>query len=110
MNGILSYSLNYSNSKKLLKKPVVKELTIPTTGWIDNRENSSYKKIVLPLDGVNSSSIINCSVLLDYNDIALECGLALINESGDNTITFFATNIPSSDIKVSYYILEGADK
>lgn len=83
-----------------------KQLTIPTIGWTTEANGPYKQKLVLPVEGITASSIVNITINLVSEEVAQDCGLASTNESGDGTITFYAESVPSQEIQVTYYVLE----
>lgn len=94
-------------SDTTIQKPKQKQLTIPNTGWTAETNGPYTQKLVLSVEGITSSSIVNITINLASEEVAQDCGLASINESGEGTITFYAESVPSAAIQATYYILEG---
>lgn len=94
-------------SDTTIQKLVQKSLTIPVTGWTEETNGPYTQKLVLNVEGITSSSIINVTINLASEEVAQDCGLASVNESGEGTITFFAESVPSLEIQATYYVLEG---
>ena len=93
--------------EKKVRMPTQKYLTIPTSGWTAETNGAYTQKLVLPVEGITSSSIVNITINLVSEEVAQDCGLASINESGEGTITFYAESVPSATIQATYYVLEG---
>lgn len=85
--------------------PIQKNLIIPNTGWTDEINGSYTKKLVLEIDEINTNMAVNITIALDSEEIAQECGLAAINESGAGTLTFYAESVPTDNINAKYYIV-----
>lgn len=88
-------------------KIIPKSLTIPNTGWIAEVNGPYTQKLILSVEGITPSSIVNVTIALASEEVAQDCGLATTNESGEGTITFYAESVPSAAIQATYYILEG---
>ena len=88
-------------------KIIQKSLTIPNTGWTAETYGPYTQKLVLPVEGITDSSIVNITINLVSEEVAQDCGLASINESGEGTVTFYAESVPSTAIQATYYVLEG---
>lgn len=96
------------NIKELSEKTIEqKSLTIPNTGWTAETNGPYTQKLVLPVEGITDSSIVNITINLVSEEVAQDCGLASINESGEGTVTFYAESVPSTAIQATYYVLEG---
>lgn len=88
-------------------KIVQKSLTIPNTGWTAETNGPYTQKLVLAVEGITPSSIVNVTIALASEEAAKDCGLASTNESGEGTITFYTESVPSAAIQATYYVLEG---
>ena len=88
-----------------INKPTQKSLTIPNTGWVDEVHGSYLKKLVLAVDGITESMIVNLNIALESDEVAVNCGFASINKSGNGTLTFYAESVPSASINATYYVL-----
>lgn len=86
-----------------------KELTIPIEGWTDAAIGQYAKKVFIPVLDLKITDIIEGEVTLDTEQYAQECKLAYQCECEENSVTFFASAIPTSSIKINYYILQGKD-
>ena len=86
-----------------------KELTIPIEGWTDAAIGQYAKKVSIPVLDLKITDIIEGEVTLDTEQYAQECKLAYQCECEENSVTFFASAIPTSSIKINYYILQGKD-
>ena len=85
---------------------IQKFLTIPNAGWTAEINGPYTQKLVLNVDGITSSSIVNVTINLASEEVAQECGLASVNESGEGTITFYSESVPSAEIQATYYTME----
>ena len=88
-----------------INKPTQKSLTIPNTGWVDEVHGNYLKKLVLSVDGITESMIVNLNIALESDEVAVDCGFASINKSGNGTLTFYAESVPSASINATYYVL-----
>ena len=88
-----------------INKPTQKSLTIPNTGWVDEVHGYYLKKLVLSVAGITESMIVNLSIALESDEVAVDCGFASINESGNGTLTFYAESVPGDNINATYYVL-----
>ena len=93
--------------EEYVEKPIQKSLTIPNTGWITEVNGPYTQKLVLSVEGITASMIVNVTIALVSEEVAQDCGLASTNESGNGTITFFAESVPSQAMQATYYALEG---
>lgn len=89
-----------------IRMPTQKSLTIPNTGWIAETNGSYTQKLILAVEWIKSSSIVNVTINMESEEIAQDCGIASTNESGEGTITFYAESVPSTAIQATYYTLE----
>ena len=87
-------------------KIIQKSLTLPNTGWTAETNGPYSQKLVLNVEGITSSSIVNVTIALASEEVAQDCGLASTNESGEGTITFYAESVPSTAIQATYYTME----
>nr|DAG02157.1 MAG TPA: hypothetical protein [Siphoviridae sp. ctdd214] len=88
-------------------KIIQKSLTIPNTGWTSEVTGSYTQKLVLSVEGITPSSIVNVTIGIESEEVAQDCGLSSTNESGEGTITFYAESVPTTAIQATYYVLEG---
>ena len=88
-------------------KIIQKSLTIPNTDWIAEVNGPYTQKLVLAVEGITVNTIVNVTIALVSEEVAQDCGLASMNESGKGTITFYAESVPSTAIQATYYVLEG---
>ena len=88
-----------------VNKPTQKSLTIPNTGWVNEVHGSYLKKLVLAVDGITKNMIVNLNIALESDEVAVNCGFASINKSGNGTLTFYAESVPSASINATYYVL-----
>ena len=86
-----------------------KELTIPIEGWTDAAIGQYAKKVSVPVTDLKITDIIEGEVTLDTEEFAQECKLAYQCECTENSVTFFSATLPTSPIKINYYILQGKD-
>ena len=93
--------------EEYVEKPVQKSLTIPNTGWRSETNGSYTQKLVLAVEGITVNTIVNVTIALASEEVAQDCGLASMNESGEGTITFYSESVPSAAIQATYYVLEG---
>lgn len=93
-------------SDTTIQKLVQKSLTIPNAGWTEETNGPYTQKLVLAVDGITSSSIVNVTIALASEEVAQDCGLASTNESGEGTITFYAESVPSAAMQATYYTME----
>ena len=84
-------------------------LSLSTTNWTTlSPAMGEYKyKYVYELAGVTDTDVCNGSVSLDSEGYATDCGLAQRCETGANTITFYAKDVPSNTIVIDYNITRG---
>lgn len=94
-------------SEKTIQKPIQKSLTIPTSGWTAETNGPYTQKLVLAVEGITVNTIVNVTIALASEEVAQDCGLASMNESGEGTITFYSESVPSAAIQATYYVLEG---
>ena len=87
-------------------KIIQKSLTLPNTGWTAETNGPYTQKLVLNVEGITTTSIVNVTIALASEEVAQECGLASVNESGEGTITFYAESVPSAAIQSTYYTME----
>lgn len=85
--------------------PIQKDLIIPNTGWIEEVNGSYTKKLVMELEGIKSNMALNVTILIDSEDIAQDCGLATLNETGEGTVMFYAESVPTQAINAKYYVV-----
>lgn len=88
-----------------LRKPIQGSLTIPMVGWIDELNGEYTKKIVVSLTDSQPDKVATIMIDLASEEVAKNCGLASINETGLNSITFYAQKIPTKSIRCHYYLL-----
>ena len=88
-----------------VNKPTQKSLTIPNVGWVDEVHGSYLKKLVLSVEGITENMIVNLNIALESDEVAVNCGFASINESGNGTLTFYAESVPGDNINATYYVL-----
>ena len=88
-----------------INKPTQKSLTIPNVGWVDEVHGNYLKKLVLSIEGITENMIVNLNIALESDEVAVDCGFASINESGNGTLTFYAESVPSASINATYYVL-----
>ena len=93
-------------SDTTIQKLVQKSLTIPNAGWTEETNGPYTQKLVLNVEGITTTSIVNVTIALASEEIAQDCGLASTNESGEGTITFYAESVPSTAIQATYYTME----
>lgn len=81
-------------------------LTIPCTGWVDDTTYEDFgKKIVLETTGMKDDKVPLVMIYPNFHTVALEAGLCTTVISGDDTLTFFAVEVPSEDIFTSVTVL-----
>lgn len=93
-------------SDTTIQKLVQKSLTIPNAGWTEETNGPYTQKLVLNVEGITTTSIVNVTIALASEEVAQDCGLASVNESGEGTITFYAESVPSAAIQSTYYTME----
>ena len=93
---------------KKADKPTMKTLTIPTTGWTETAVGEYSYSLILNVSGITAQDVVNGSISLDTEEIAQDCNLATTNESGTETLTFYAQTVPSAEMTFNYYITKGA--
>lgn len=98
---------NVENSK--VDKPTQKTLVIPNNGWIDEVNGNYLKKLVLPVEGITENMIVTVNISLESDEVAVDCGLSSINDSGDGTLTFYAESVPSSPLNATYFTILATD-
>lgn len=90
---------------KFLRKPIQGSLIIPVVGWIDELNGEYTKKIVVSLADAQPDKVATIMIDFASEEVAKDCGLASINETGSNSITFYAQKIPTKSIRCHYYLL-----
>ncbi len=88
-------------------KPTMKTLTIPATGWKASAVGEYSYSLTLNVSGITAQDIVNGSISLDTEEIAQDCNLSTINQSGAGTLTFYAQTVPTATMTYNYYILKG---
>ena len=64
-------------------------------------------KYDLALSGITAKEIFNGSVSLATEEAAQDCGLAQYSETSTNKVTFYAKDLPSSNITINYNYIQG---
>ncbi len=92
---------------KKADKPSTKTLTIPTTGWVASAVREYSYSLTLNVSGITAQDIVSGSISLDTEEIAQNCNLSTINQSGAGTLTFYAQTVPKATMTYNYYVLKG---
>lgn len=92
---------------KKSNKPIIKVLTIPTTGWVRAGVGQYGYSISISVAEVTAQDIVSCQIKAESNEAAANCNLAFQNQSGAGTVTFYAETVPTAEIRMEYYVLKG---
>lgn len=92
---------------KKLNKPIIKELTILTSGWEKAGVGQYSYSISISVAEVTAQDIVSCQIKAESNETAANCNLAFQNQSGAGTVTFYAETVPAAEIRMEYYVLKG---
>ena len=86
-------------------------IVIPTTGWVDNTDDTYIKKkITVEVEAVQDTDFIVGSVVFDSSEEANKCGLLNSIETGNGTVTFYANSVPTSEIYLNYTLIESKEE
>lgn len=78
--------------------------TITTTGWVAHTGDYALK-LDLTVAGILATDIVDVILDVDSLDTASDAELASTNESGVDTITFYAQTAPASTINFTYKVV-----
>lgn len=88
-------------------KPAMKKLIIPPTGWVDCSMGSYTKQVEVEVSCLLAVDAFNAVVTLETEPIAQDCCLAANCGTEDGKIICYAEKIPTAEIVLEYYIIEG---
>ena len=96
-------------SKKYMPKITTKNLSIPTSNWIENADSDTHLNFSceLKMDSLLAGDVVNINIAPKYHSMCVGCGLCPTCEITNGKVKLFAKEIPSDEISAEYYILKG---
>lgn len=107
IDGALKSISDNANTKT--NKAVTGNLTLTASKWTElSAAIGDYKyTYTAAVSSITATDILNGSVSLDTEEIAQDCGLAQYSETSKNSVTFYAKDLPSSNITINYNYIQG---
>lgn len=84
----------------------VVQITIPTTGWIENDSADYPLKITIENAAFTSQKIANLVMTNENQATANECGLSPVCETGAGGLVLYAAQTPTKNIQASVNLWE----
>lgn len=97
---------NTAAVKQMLEHSVAQlELTIPTTGWVEDTAGQYKLRLDVEVSGVTAEMIPRLTIPVEQEETAADCGLCPVVETVEGAVRLRAVAAPAADIAASLVLL-----